>query len=537
MSEGGQAAETKGSVIVLGGGTAGYFAAIALKRRYSGLAVTVVEAPDIPIIGVGEATTTLVPPFLFNDLGIDPVELHERVRPTFKLGIAFDWGPARAPRFGYPFGQTEPLAAATHDGSLLAQSLSAILMEDDRLPMEEGEDGSVRSLLPEVKFGYHLDNAPFVAFLAEHARRVGVKHASAEIVRVDTDAARTRVERLHTGDGRALEADLYVDASGFRSELIGRALGSPFVPFGSSLLCDRAIVGQIPAPDAAIHSYTTAERMDAGWAWDIGVEGSRHRGYVFASAFSSLEAAEAELRRRNPGLGPTWSLSYRSGRHAEAWRGNVVALGNAYGFVEPLESTALHMVILELAWLFAVLGEGAQPTFEVAAETIRRMNGDVAAHWDYLRWFLALHYRLCTRADTPFWRACRSEVDVSGLSPLLEGFRAHGVSADGVQVPLSFDPAFGPNGLMTMVVGLDPDTYRPRSNVPAGPWAERVARQRAYARRAVGHRRGLGLLRARPELLRALLSSSSWCGVSGSEFARVDRQLTMHLPQDPRRGP
>jgi tryptophan halogenase len=517
------------SVAVLGGGTAGYFTAIFLKRRHPSLDVTVIEAPNIPIIGVGEATTTLLPPFLFRDLGIDPVELHARVRPTFKLGICFDWGPPRAPRFGYPFGQAEPLAAVMHDGSLETQSLAATLMASGRVPIEENA-GQLCSLLPEFKFAYHLANGAFVSFLSEHAKRNGVRHRSMEIVRAETDPATTRVEQLHTRDGQTVKADLYVDASGFRAALIGDALGGAFESFGSSLFCDSAIIGDLPVSKGSeIKPCTGAERMSAGWTWDIGVEGERHRGYVYASAFSRPEEAEAELVRRNPGIGRLWSLRFRSGRRREFVRGNVATVGNAYGFVEPLESTALHMVILHLAWLGALLGPTAtQP----AAAAITRVNERVGAHWDSLRWFLAMHYKLSPRCETPFWRTCHHEADLSGFDPILERFRREGVTTN-MNEALAGDPAFGLSGLATMALGLDPDTYRPKSEVPLEAWRDRLARQRAFADRALPHRRGLEVLRERPDLLRALTAPSSWCSTE-EETARIGHGLTARLPHDGR---
>lgn len=520
------------SVLVLGGGTAGYFVAIALKRRYPALEVTLVDSPNIPIIGVGEATTTLLPPFLFNELGIDPVALHEEVRPTFKLGIAFDgWGPERAPRFGYPFGESEPLAAAVHDGSLATQSLGSLLIEDALAPIARGEDGSVRSQLTKMKFAYHLDNARFVAFLVRHARSVGVVHRSTEIVAVHTDAARSAITELVSETGDVLRADLYVDASGFRARLLGEALGAPFLSYASSLFCDAAIVGKLEV-SASLPACTVAERMRAGWCWDISLEDSRHRGYVYASSFQSREEAETEFRARNPGLGETWSLRFQSGRRQDFCRGNVVAFGNAYGFVEPLESTALHMVILQIAWLVAMLGEGALPSHALGDGhlDVAKVNASVGAHWDYLRSFLAVHYKLCTRADTPFWRACRERIDTASLEPLLATFRRAGVSLASASEAMLSDPAFGPNGLLTMVLGLDPIAYRPRSNVPRDAWDSRVALQRAFAARCVPHRQALELLRAHPDLLSALLQPGAWCR-DGHEFVRVGEDArTAHVP-------
>src|SRR5262249_31575084 len=161
---------------VLGGGTAGYFAALALKRRFPGLRVTVIESSAIPIIGVGEATTTLMPPFLHHQLGIDVVELYREVRPTWKLGIKFAWGLPGDYFFTYRFGPADPVDAYRHDGDIHAQSLTSLFMEANRSPILRDASGDVRSLLPSTKLAYHLHNAPFVAFLGRQAARAGVEH-------------------------------------------------------------------------------------------------------------------------------------------------------------------------------------------------------------------------------------------------------------------------------------------------------------------------------------------------------------------------
>ncbi len=518
-----QPSTTIRSVGVLGGGTAGYFAALAIKRRFPSVEVTVIESPNIPIIGVGEATTTLMPPFLFGQLGIDPVELHERVRPTFKLGIRFDWGPAETPGFSYPFGPSEPLAAQVHDGSLHTQSLNALLIEGERSPLSRSADGEVRSLLPELKFAYHLHNERFVAFLADRARSVGIHHLEAEVEDTRLDAHRRWIDALSTRDQRELRFDLYVDASGFRSVLVGKALGSPFRSFGTSLLCDSAIVGTIPST-GVVSPYTFAETMDAGWCWKIPVEEADHRGYVYSSAFLTEAQAEAEFRAKNPGVRDVWSLRFRSGRREDFWVGNAVAIGNAYGFVEPLESTALHMVIVEIEWMLAAMGQ-SEPADR------RAMNDAVGAHWDYLRWFLAAHYKWNRRLATPFWRACEHDVDVSGLWPAIEAFRRAGFGGAVPPGLLVDDPAFGTNGLMTLLLGLDAASYPLRTNVPEEAWRARVGRQRAFVANSLPQREALELLRARPDLLRAIVEApTSWC-IHGHEFVSVRADGTLaHMP-------
>ncbi len=504
------------SVGVIGGGTSGYFAAIALKKRFPELDVTVVESKSIPIIGVGEATTTLMPPFLHHQLGLDVVELYREVRPTWKLGIKFDWGLPGDSFFTYPFGETNPVDAAAHDGHLLDQSFTSMLMVENKSPMIRGDQGEPVSLLPRLKFAYHLDNAPFVAFLARHAERAGIAHLDAIIDDVVASPDGARVEHLRTDDGRELRFDLYIDATGFRSLLIEKALGSPFQSYGSTLLCDTAVVAQVPQP-GVVQPYTLAQTMNAGWCWKIPVEGEDHRGYVFSSAFLSEEQAIAEMRTKNPGMGDTWKVRFRSGRHRDFWKGNVVAVGNAYGFVEPLESTALHMVITEIAYVIGCLetaGDGPPDTDFASAR--------VGGHWDYLRGFLGLHYRFNRKLDTPFWAACRNDIDVSNVQAAIDHFRAHGPwsEKDGAHFQWG-DPAFGYQGMMILLLGQQAPGPRPTSRFSAEVWSARVARQKALVARAMSQTEALAILRERPEMLEDFVRSpASWCG-GGAESVEV----------------
>lgn len=492
-------------VIVVGGGTAGYFAALALKSALPDLSLTLIESSRIPIIGVGEATTTLMPPFLHRQLGLDIVAFYRDVRPTWKLGIRFEWGLPGEYYFNYPFGSTAPIEAFAQDGELSNQSLISLMMSADRVPMMVGDDGAIVSLLREAKLAYHLDNKPFVAYLKASAQQRGITHIDAEISDVQTSADRERVERLVLTDGRTLDADLYVDASGFRALLIERALGSPFESYASSLFCDSAVVGTVAQP-GAIRPYTTAETMDAGWCWRIPVQGEDHRGYVFSSAHLDLDHAQAEMEARNPGLQDVWSLRFRSGRHREFWKGNTVAVGNAYGFVEPLESTALHMVITELGYLIGGLRDAR------AGEPDRAFaNQAVGAHWDFLRWFLSVHYKFNRRKDTPFWRDCRAGVDVSGMAPLLERFSDKG-PWDQVGSLQFGDFAFSFEGLMVLLLGQHAPCPRPTgTKLAPARWQAVTSEYRALLARTVDHRRALDVLAERADLLHEFVESpTSW---------------------------
>jgi tryptophan 7-halogenase len=488
---------------VMGAGTAGYLAALAVKRRYPSIDVTIVQSSSEPIIGVGEATTTLMPPFLHAQLDLGVVELFEAVRPTFKLGIKFKWGPPGS--FNYPFGDAHPVAAIQFDGDLATQSLLSLLMTEDRAPLLRGPGGELASLLSRVKFAYHLDNVPFVRFLEQAAARAGIGNVDMKI-----DAVTLRgdggVDAVRSSDGRELRFDFYVDATGFRSLLVGQTLGSPFQSYASSLFCDRAVVATLPQTDT-IEPYTTAETMNAGWCWRIPVRGEDHRGYVYSSAFLSDDLAVEEMRAANPGMAEPWFVRFRSGRHREMWIKNVFALGNAYAFVEPLESTALHMVIVGIAYLLDGIERMNDTSF------VDHANAAVGAQWDYLRWFLAIHYKFNRRLDTAFWRAARAGVDVSGLSPILERFQREGPWP--MDTGCAYDPgnpAAGFNGIMPLLLGQEVPAPPGQPGFTRPEWASRVADCRRTARYALPQREALEILQQQPDLLRELVEDPrSWC--------------------------
>lgn len=518
-----------GTIGVLGGGTAGYFAALAIKARFPDRQVTVVESSAVPIIGVGEATTTLMPPFLHAQLGLDAVEMFREVRPTFKMGIKFEWGLPGDYFFTYPFGDADPIEAHAYDADLRSQSLVSMLMAGDRSPFVRDADGAPSSLLPRVKFAYHLDNAPFVAFLAKSAKKAGIAHVDMTIDAV-VRAPDGGVRSVRSADGRELSFDLFVDATGFRSLLCGGELGSPFESWASSLFCDRAIVATVPQP-GAIRPYTTAETMNAGWCWRIPVRGEDHRGYVFSSSFLSDDEAAAEMRAKNPGLGEPWMVRFRSGRHRDFWRHNVAAVGNAYGFVEPLESTALHMVIVELAYLLAGIAATDDPSDDGTFPSFA--SDAVGAHWDYLRWFLAVHYRYNHRIDSRFWRAVREDVDVSGFDALLARFSAEGPWLDrrgrGHEVG---DAVFGYRGLMMMLLGQKVPSPMPTPGIGRDVWAARTASQRALAASALPQSEALSLLDENPELIRAFAEApGSWCRGDGERVGLPPRTRDVVAPR------
>lgn len=418
-------------VAILGGGTAGYMTALALRKARPELDITVIDSSSIPVIGVGEATTPEFVRMLHSPrfLGFDVADFHRRVMPTFKLGISFQWGAPPPYEFPFPFQRGRLPESLVYEESLDNQSIGAMLMARDAAPVfRDLSDQKMRSLLHRIRWAYHLDNRRFVAYLREEARAAGIAHLDAVVEDVDLAGDGLTVNAIRTRDGRSLNADLWVDCSGFRSLLMEKQLGSAFIDYSSTLYTDSAIVANVPH-DGTIKPYTHSQTMNAGWCWTIPFEDADHKGYVFSSSFLDEERAIEEMRAANPDMEEPWTVHFRSGRHEDFWKGNVVALGNSYGFVEPLQSTALHMLVFQIELLTTHFPPSRQDhSFKSA------LNRKVGERWDALRWFLGVHYRFNRARDTKFWRAVNKEVDISGAEQRVALLRE--------RAPLSYRPSF-----------------------------------------------------------------------------------------------
>ncbi len=489
------------SVLVLGGGSAGFLAAVTLKRRLPVLDVVVVRSPDVGVIGVGEGTTVGFAQHVHGYLGLDVGQFHREAEPVWKLGGRFLWGPR--PHFDYTFGrgldlQHPALPKATGymvDDDMADYSPEAAIMARGRV-FPRGPDG-----LPApgaCRHGYHLENATLIRWLEQTADRLGVRAVDATVAGVEQGGA--GVSAVVLADGRRMAADLFVDASGFRSVLLRGAMAEPTVDFGSTLWCDRAVVGGWDrGPGEAIRPYTTVETMDAGWAWRIDHERRVNRGYVYSGRFLDDAAAEAEFRRKNPRVGPTRVVRFPSGRAKRAWVANVVGVGNAYGFVEPLEATNLGFICSVARNLAELLADGDR----VVRDCHRHLLNAVAADgMDAIRWFLGLHYKFNDRLDTPFWRAATGPggVDVTGVQPLIDAYREVGPTAVWRSVLLTPHDPFGPEGYLVMLVGQRVPyrrTYHPTAGERA-TWAALRAGFAAQGERAVPVAEALHHARGRP---------------------------------------
>ncbi len=493
---------------IVGGGSAGYLTALALRMALPALAVTVIESPAVPVIGVGEATTPLMPQFLHQDLGLDVGELLSEVQPTLKLGLRFLWGQPDTGDFPYPFGPLDLAGTASHGGGdLWRASVQARLMRRGRVPLRPAAE-----VAPQWFGGpavaYHLDNRRFVAYLERRAAAAGVERLPATIVEAELAPVGGALAGLRTSDGRRLVYDLYVDASGFRSLLLEGALASPWISYQTSLPTDRAVVAAVPGRPLA--PYTTAETLDCGWCWSTPQPEADHRGYVFASGVLADDAAEAEMRRANPGMGEARLIRFRSGRHRHFWRGNVVAVGNAYGFVEPLESTALHLLIRQIGLLTRALTAGGPVDRD-------GLDARVGGWWDYLRFFLALHYRHNRRRDTPFWREARAAADLVPFGELAASFAARGLLSLRAERRFPYpDPLWGPEGIDCLLLGQGVASQPPANPPERSTWQAQQEAEAALTREAAPHAAALAALLADDE---ARASLAAGLAAAGPAFA------------------
>ncbi|MES2476779.1 MAG: tryptophan 7-halogenase [Verrucomicrobiota bacterium] len=483
------------SILVVGSGSAGLIAALSLKRKIPGLQVRIVRSPELGVIGVGEGTTPNFPAHLFEYLGISRKLFYEKAGPTWKLGIKFLWGPRS--RYDYSFAQQLdahwsdlPKPNGFYcDEKFESVHISSALMREG-LVFERQPNGA-----PDIQpwHAFHIENKLFVEVLEQISRESGVEIIDGKVIGCDRGDA--GITAVHLEDGQRLEADFFVDASGFRSELLGRTLEEPYESFDKTLFCDRAVVGGWERTDEPILPYTTSEAMRAGWSWQIEHEHHVNRGYVFSSGFLSDDEAADEFLKRNPKItGTPRVVKFKSGCYRRLWVDNVVAIGNAAGFVEPLEATALMIVCSHSHTLVDfLLHSSLQPT-----QTLRDLYNDLTNDtWKDIRDFLGLHYKLNTASDTPFWKHCQEDTDLSGIAELLKFYQENGPTGFcRYRIPTS-QSDFGIEGYFTMLVG-NKVPYRTHHNVSPQErtiWDGHVRENVQRAKRGIGVKEALAYVR------------------------------------------
>lgn len=488
--------ELKKRIVVVGGGSAGFLAAITLKARMPVLDVTVIHSSDIPIIGVGEGTTLTMPPFLHGYLGIDPTRFHREVQPTYKLGIRFLWGPRD--HFFYTFsaqldkflqGMPRPNGFYAFEDFEFADMAGALAAKGRGFLRQPEGGGPVVN----TDLAYHLENVPFVRFLEKYAVELGVEIVDDRIVEVKQDEA--GVAGLLLESGKEESADLYIDCSGFESLLLGKTLGEPMESYSSSLFCNKAVIGGWPRNKEKLLPYTTAETMNAGWCWQIEHDDLINRGYVYSADFISDDRAEEEFRSKNPKVEDTRVIGFESGARRRTWVKNVVALGNSAGFVEPLEATALAVICEHAAKLIHCLADSYLEIDSVSRDFYNRYCNKT---WQDIRRFLALHYKFNKRIDTNFWKACQNDTDLSAAQEIIDYYEACGPALLWGRTAMGPEDPFTWEGYLVMLVGQQVPFRRKFAPKPQelAVWENYRKQLRQQAAKGLSMREGLDMIRS-----------------------------------------
>jgi tryptophan halogenase len=420
------------SIAIVGGGTAGWMAAATCAHRLSDRSceITLIESPEIGTVGVGEAT---IPPIRFFNqaLGIDESDFLRATQGTFKLGIEFqDWARI-GHRYMHPFGipglnMESPvhqrwlqLRAEGDTSAFEDYSLNAVIARRDRVGQPQPGANPLGVI---YGYAYHFDASLYAAYLRRYSETRGVRRVEGKIVDVALRATDGFIESVQLEDGRRIEADLYIDCSGFRGVLIEQALKSGYEDWTHWLPCDRAVAA--PCESAgALTPYTRSTARAAGWQWRIPLQHRIGNGYVYCSRHISDDEAAAVLLANLDGkaLAEPRVLRFTTGRRRQIWNRNCVAIGLAAGFLEPLESTSIHLIQKSLAHLFNLFPDrGFSPVLR------EEFNRVALAEYDHIRDFVVLHYKANARDDAPLWRYCRDMPIPESLEYRLEHFRSSG---------------------------------------------------------------------------------------------------------------
>ena len=423
------------SITIVGGGSAGWMAAAALATYLGkGAAIRLVESEEIGIVGVGEASVPHIRMFNGQWLGIDEADFVKRTQATVKLGIQFsDWsriGDSYIHGFGaigrslgpLPFHQFWlKLRQSGRAGPIGEYSPQTVMAPRGKFAPGD-KNAPPNSPLADIAYAYHFDATLYARFLRELAESRGVQRIEGKIVGVQQRAADGYIESLTLENGRVVEGELFIDCSGFRGLLIEQTLKTGYVDWSHWLPCDRAMAVPSESVDP-ITPYTRSTALGAGWQWRIPLQHRTGNGYVYASRYTSDDEAAATLLANLDGkaLAEPRRLSFTTGMRKQCWNKNVVALGLASGFLEPLESTSIYLAQSGITRLLALF-----PQRDFNPLLRERFNRESEFEYERVRDFLILHYKATERDDTPFWNYCRTMEIPDSLREAIELFRADG---------------------------------------------------------------------------------------------------------------
>ena len=439
-------------IVILGGGTAGWMTAAALSRSIErNCSITLIESADIGTVGVGEAT---IPPIrLFNDmLGIDENEFLRQTKGTFKLGIQFvNWG-AQGHRYFHPFGsygRPFDLVQMQHHWVRAQQEGKAADLDEycmawaaAKLGRFERPHQDPRSVLSTFLYAYHFDAGLYARFLRGYAEKRGVRRVEATVQSVAQNAESGFIDSLTLDTGETIDGELFIDCSGLRGLLIEQTLKTGFESWSHWFPCDRAVA--LPTTNTDLTPYTRSTAHAAGWQWRIPLQHRTGNGHVYASSFISDDEAAATLLKHVDGkpLADPRIIRFQTGCRRLHWNKNVIAIGLSSGFLEPLESTSIHLIQAGISKLLAYF-----PDRSFDPLVIREFNRVAVSEVERIRDFIILHYHLTRRDDSEMWRYCANMAVPEPLQSKIDHFRRYGRI-----LPSDLD-IFGPSSWLAVHVG------------------------------------------------------------------------------------
>jgi tryptophan halogenase len=448
-------------VVIAGGGTAGWIAAASLAKLLGkNLDITLIESDDIPTVGVGEATIpTLLT--LHELLGINEQEFMAEVNGTFKLGISFENWRDVDQDYIHSFGFTgkDCWAAGFQHFWLKGKDLGIAKDFGEYCSELVAAKQNKFAITPKhgLNYAYHIDAGLYAKYLRKLAEKHGAKRVEGKIVEVSQDNESGFIDKLTLASGKVIEGDLFIDCSGFRGLLIEQTLHTGYDDWSHWLPMNSAIAMQTETTGEPI-PYTRAIARDAGWQWRIPLQSRMGNGLVFCDRYMSDDQAIQTLVDNVEGerINEPRVIKFKTGMRRKHWNKNVIAMGLSSGFIEPLESTSIHLVQRSITRLMQMF-----PYDGIREPDINEFNSQMEFEILNIRDFIVLHYHVTKRDDTPFWRFCRSMDIPDSLKHRIELFKQTGRV---FQVPTEL---FGENSWTQVMLGqgLMPEQYHPIVNM------------------------------------------------------------------------
>lgn len=444
-------------VVIAGGGTAGWMAAATISKTIGKrLEITLIESDSIPTVGVGEAT---VPSLLtiHQLLNIHEADFLKAVNGTYKLGIMFENWTRLDHKYFHSFGKSgmSCWAAGFHHfwsrakEQKMAKGYAEYSLET--LAAEKNKFAHMQD--PNLNYAYHLDSAKYGQFLRGIAEKHGVSRIEGKIDNVNLDKQSGHIESIRLESGQVVDGDLFIDCTGFRSLLLGEALGVGLNDWSDTLPANAAYAVQTESHRPAV-PYTRSIALDAGWRWQIPLQNRVGNGVVFSTNFKSEESALQDLLNGIDGKPITEPrlIRFTTGQRKEFWHKNCVSVGLSSGFIEPLESTSIHLIQQAIIWLISLF-----PTEGIDDNLIKRFNQQMTVETETIRDFIVLHYHLQQRDDHEFWRYLRDMKVSDRLQQIMDLFHNNGTIVE------EQDDLFAENSWVQVMMGqgLIPKQYHP----------------------------------------------------------------------------